>query len=155
MKENARTKGVRSATKSTREKEALLCLSLFFHRYLAVIYGDLGLDLVSVSLLDEIARHNLEPFAKAGGSGSPRDAQEMKQMQGCNAFSLSQATGVPRETARRKVKELVELGLIEAHNRKGLFISSRWMDRVSREEAAGILAEFRVVARSLDKILPE
>lgn len=155
VKESTTAKDVKSAAKATPEKEALLCLSVFFHRYLAVIYGDLGLDLVSVSLLDEIARHNLEPFAKAGGPGFPRDAQEMKLMQGCNAFSLSQATGVPRETARRKVKELVELGLIELHNRKGLFITSRWMDRVSREEAAGVLAEFRAVAWRLDKILSE
>lgn len=137
--------------KGNHEKEALLFLSLFVHRYLATIYGDLSLDLVSLSLLDEIARHNLDPFAHTGGF--PRDAEEMKMMRGCNAFSLSEATGVPRETVRRKVKQLVELGWIEPHNRKGLFITDRWIDRISRNEAAGILSDFRETAVQVGKLL--
>jgi len=135
------------------ERRALFCLSLFVHRYLAAIYGALTLDLVSLSLLDEIARHNLEPLRQAGLAGFPRDAAQIGMMRGCNAFSLSQATGVPRETVRRKIKQLMELGWVEQHNRKGLFITTKWMDRISREEAAGILAEFRDAARKIEDLL--
>jgi predicted transcriptional regulator len=141
------------AGEGARRREAMLCLSVLFHRYLATIYGDLSLDLVSLSLLNEIAQHNLEPLAPAGASGFPRDAGQMKQMRGCNAFSLSEATGVPRETVRRKVKQLVELGLIEPRNRKGLFITRRWMDRISRDEAAGLLDEFRRTAAQIGELV--
>ena len=95
----------------------------------------------------------MEPLAVSGGCGFPRNAEEMKQMRGCNAFSLSEATGVPRETVRRKVKQLVELGLIEPHNRKGLFITARWMDRISRDEGAGLLDDFRKAAAHVGKLL--
>lgn len=136
-----------------RERQALLCLSVFFHRYLAAVYGDEGLDLVSVSLLNEIAQHNLEPFAKRTAVPFPTNADEMKMMRGCNAFSLSQSTGVPRETVRRKIKQLVELGWIEPHNRKGLFITTHWMDRLSRDLAASLLGEFGETAGRVSKIL--
>lgn len=136
-----------------RERQALLCLSVFFHRYLAAVYGDEDLDLVSVSLLNEIAQHNLEPFAKRTAMPFPTNADEMKMMRGCNAFSLSQSTGVPRETVRRKIKQLVELGWIEPHNRKGLFITTHWMDRLSRDLAASLLGEFGETAGRVSKIL--
>lgn len=135
------------------EKEALLCLSLFFHRYLTAVYGGEDLDLISISLLNEIAQHNLEPFARGNGPRFPKNEEEMKLMRGCNAFSLSQATGVPRETARRKIKQLLELGWIEQHNRKGLFITTRWMDRLRGEESATILGEFQDTAKRVSKLL--
>ena len=153
MKKEHKGKTGNKEGEAAKNKEALLCLSVLFHRYLATIYGDLSLDLVSLSLLNEIAQHNLEPLAQSGGSGFPCDAEQMKQMRGCNAFSLSEATGVPRETVRRKVKQLVELGLIEPHNRKGLFITGRWMDRISRDEAAGLLDEFRRSAAQIGRLL--
>jgi len=135
------------------EKRALFCLSLFVHRYLTAIYGALTLDLVSLSLLDEIARHNLGHLSDADMATIPFDADKASAMRGCNAFSLSQATGVPRETVRRKVQQLVKLGWVEQHDRKGLFVTVKWMDRISREEAAGILAEFRDAARKIEDLL--
>lgn len=108
------------------------------------------IDLVSISLLNEIAQHNLEPFIKGGKREFPKTAEEMKLMRGCNAFSLSQSTGVPRETVRRKVKQLVDLGWIEPHNRKGLFITSKWIDRLTGDEVAGLLVEFKAAAEQLE-----
>ena len=135
-----------------RERAALLCLSLFVHRYLTTVYGDEDLDLVSISLLSEIAQHNLEPFDRANGLRFPKNDEEMKLMRGCNAFSLSQATGVPRETARRKIKQLLELGWIEQHNRKGLFITTRWMDRLASDEVADLLVELANTAGRVAKL---
>lgn len=143
----------RLARIGAREKEALFFLSLFVHRYLTAIYDRLNLDLVSLSLLDEIARHNLEPLAHEDLPGFPLDAPQRKLMRGCNAFSLSQATGVPRETVRRKIKQLMELGWIEQHNRKGLYITTQWMKRISREESIAVLGEFRETARRVEEIL--
>lgn len=153
MKPSERSKKHGKPGKKPGRTEALLCLSLFFHRYLIAVYGDEDLDLISISLLNEIAQHNLEPFARGSGVRFPRNTEEMKLMRGCNAFSLSQATGVPRETARRKIKQLLELGWIEQHNRKGLFITTRWMDRLRGEESATILGEFQDTAKRVSKLL--
>ena len=152
MKKEHKGKTGNKEREAAKNKEALLCLSVLFHRYLATIYGDLSLDLVSLSLLNEIAQHNLEPLAQSGGSGFPCDAEQMKQMRGCNAFSLSQATGVPRETVRRKIKQLVKLGWIEQHNRHGLFITTRWMDRLCGVAAAKALADFQTTAEQIAKL---
>lgn len=137
----------------TRERDALFCVSLFVHRHLRAIYGSLNLDLVSILLLDEITRHNLQPFSGEGGPAFPRDAAERKLMRGCNAFSLSQATGIPRETVRRKIKQLEELGWIEKVNRKGYFVTLRSMDRIPPEETAFVLGDFRDTARRVEEIL--
>lgn len=137
----------------TSDQKALLCLSLFIHRYIATVYKGEDLDLVSISLLHEIAQHNLEPFTSGGRVRFPQSAEEMKMMRGCNAFSLSQATGVPRETARRKIKQLAELGWIEQHNRHGLFITTRWLDQLSSEGASELLAGFRDTAQQVEKLL--
>lgn len=153
MKPSERSKKHGKPGKKPGRTEALLCLSLFFHRYLIAVYGDEDLDLISISLLNEIAQHNLEPFARGNGLRFPKNAEEMKLMRGCNAFSLSQATGVPRETARRKIKQLVELGWIAQHNRKGLFITARWMDRLTREESAGLIEEFEKTAKRVSKLM--
>jgi hypothetical protein len=77
MSSGEKSKGRRKPTAETPNKKALLCLSLFFHSYLATIYGNEDLDLVSISLLTEIAQHNLEPFARVGHVAFPRDADEM------------------------------------------------------------------------------
>ena len=152
MSSGEKSTGRRKPTAETRNKKALLCLSLFFHSYLAAVYGKKDLDLVSISLLTEIAQHNLEPFARGGQVAFPRDADEMKLMQGCNAFSLSQATGIPRETVRRKIKQLVGLGWVEQHNRKGLFVTERWMERLTPEDASKLLADFRDTAERIRKL---
>jgi hypothetical protein len=142
-----------AAPVAARERDALFCVSLFVHRHLRAIYGSLNLDLVSLLLLDEIARHNLQPFSVAGRLTFPRDAAERKLMRGCNAFSLSQATGIPRETVRRKIKQLEELGWIEKVNRKGYFVTLRSMDRIPPAEAVDVLGDFRDTSRQVEEIL--
>ena len=153
MTSSDKSKKRKSTAEEPREKEALLLLSLFFHRYLHTIYGDMDLDLLSISLLNEIATHNLEPFVSDGRLRFPASAEEMKLMRGCNAFSLSQATGVPRETVRRKIKQLVELGWIAQHNRKGLFITTQWIDRLSAEGASVLLSDFKETGAKIGKLL--
>jgi hypothetical protein len=152
---NKATKECRRAAEQAgaREREALFCVSLFVHRHLRAIYGSLNLDLVSILLLDEITRHNLQVFSAQGAPAFPRDAAGRKLMRGCNAFSLSQATGIPRETVRRKIKQLEELGWIEKVNRKGYFVTLRSMDRIPPAEAAFVLGDFGDTARRVEEIL--
>ena len=153
MSKEDKTKQSAAVASVAPERDALFRVSLFVHRHLRAIYGSLNLDLVSILLLDEIALHNLQPFAGEGGPAFPRDAAERKLMRGCNAFSLSQATGIPRETVRRKIKQLEDLGWIEKVNRKGYFVTLRSMDRLSSEQSASVLEDFRATARKVEEIL--
>ena len=138
---------------SARERDALFCVSLFVHRHLRTIYGSLNLDLVALLLLDEIARHNLQPLGAGGLPACPRATTPRNLMRGCNAFSLSQATGIPRETVRRKIKQLEEIGWIEKENRKGYFVTMRSMDRLSDKEVVSVLDDFHDTARQVEEIL--
>jgi len=42
----------------------------------------------------------------------------------CNAFSISASTGIPRETVRRKVGQMIRQGLIERDRKGGLTITA-------------------------------
>jgi DNA-binding GntR family transcriptional regulator len=46
-------------------------------------------------------------------------------MRPCNAFSLSQAIGIPRETIRRKIDELVKRGWVHRHPQGGYIVDSK------------------------------
>lgn len=71
--------------------------------------GDLTLCLV----LGEIASRNTERFYDERRGYMPADAHGQRQLLPCNALSISDVTGIPRETVRRKLAKLVELGWIE------------------------------------------
>lgn len=73
--------------------------------------GDLTLSLV----LGEIAVRNTENFFPErfyGNHTLSQMPQDRKRLP-CNALSISDVTGIPRETVRRKLAKLLELGWIE------------------------------------------
>jgi DNA-binding IclR family transcriptional regulator len=45
-------------------------------------------------------------------------------MNSCNVFSISEATGIPRETVRRKVGQLLKKGLLYRDEHKRLMVRS-------------------------------
>lgn len=72
--------------------------------------GDLTLCLV----LGEIASRNTERFydERRGVQATPMMGHKQAFLP-CNALSISDVTGIPRETVRRKLAKLVDLGWIE------------------------------------------
>lgn len=99
-------------------------MSHFTVRYLHFIYRHFDGDITLAIVLGEIAHHNVtRHFTAAGGPGEARrltvsTEQALANLDGCNAFSLSQATGIPRETVRRKIDWLVKRGWV-AKSAKG------------------------------------
>lgn len=91
----------------------------FLMRYLNSIYQEFDGDLALVIVLGEIAHHNVSRLYSSQGplppSGSTNyDAPEFyANLEPCNAFSLASATGIPRETVRRKMNQLVKRGWLE------------------------------------------
>lgn len=72
-------------------------------------------DILLAVLLGEIALHNLH--------GLEDDPDVCRRMRPCNAYSVAASTGIPRETVRRKVARLVELGWIEKRPGGHLFVT--------------------------------
>lgn len=105
----------------------------FFLTHLNRLYQSFDGDLLLPIVLGEIAHHNVSPFFTARGTSGRQadlrgfwDKPGVKGMlHGCNAFALSTATGIPRETVRRKIAQLVRLGYVRQDKKGELFLTKK------------------------------
>ncbi|MBL0381609.1 MAG: hypothetical protein JKP90_18675 [Desulfofustis sp. PB-SRB1] len=86
-------------------------------RHLLRLYHKFEGDLLMPIILGEIAHHNIRAFyyqedgCLKTRSDIPTGEDRLKLQESTNAFSISEATGIPRETVRRKVdKRLIVAG---------------------------------------------
>lgn len=99
--------------------EISLRMSHFLIRYLNAIYQEFDGDLAMVIVLGEIAHHNVSRLFSSQGPLPPfgktqyDDPNLYANLVPCNAFSLATATGIPRETVRRKIDQLVKRGWLK------------------------------------------
>jgi hypothetical protein len=115
-----------------RENRAYLTLVLnaFLSDYLLRLYREFEGDYIQALVLANIAHHNVEPLSKRL-DGDAEAVQRMLDsleaepgwMQPCNAFSISEALKIPRETVRRKVAALVRKGWLRRNGKKELFVT--------------------------------
>ncbi len=75
---------------------------------LASVFEIIGITAVEHSIRDAKFREEHGTFATVVGASGQR---------GTNAMSISAGTGIPRETVRRKIKRLLELGMITEQSR--------------------------------------
>ena len=108
--------------------EISLVMGRFFLRYLNALYREFDGDLLLPIVLGEIGHHNVCRFYTANPKreASPipdwSKATSWKKLEPCNAFSLSAATGIPRETVRRKIDALVRRRWVRRNRRGEVFI---------------------------------
>ncbi len=106
-----------SPAQFTRHQRAVsLCMNDHYLRHLVQLYRLFEGDLVQAMVLGEVAHHNLSTLR----TDDPSLAELSDRLQEpgtfraslipTNAFSIAQATGIPRETVRRKVAALVKKG---------------------------------------------
>jgi len=115
-------------------------------------------DLLSFLVFGEIAHHNvarafraLELREEVPASLRRRDvlgALELQHVAPCNALSISEATGIPRETVRRKVKELEARGMISRTGARKLALTH---EAIEKMQASGlnITGDFLRTARTI------
>jgi hypothetical protein len=124
--------------------------------------GDLGLPIV----LGEIAARNLqavyqmradEPYSVLD-SRTDHVIRERRytpaHLRPANAHSVAQATGIPRETVRRKLEKLIALGWVERNTRGHLFITSRVREDLGafdRDETVRFVLAAASVLKALDE----
>jgi hypothetical protein len=77
----------------------------------------------------------------------------VERQRGVNALSIAEATGIPRETTRRKIKKLIELGAI-IEVRRGEYVMKPGFlqqDAVVTRTAQGLIDTTRFINESLDQ----
>lgn len=86
-------------------------------------------DLVAALVLATVANRNMQRYyedvARKSGEGLDKlvDAGDhLAHMRHCNAYSVASATGIPRETVRRKVRWLEQKGWLTVGTRGELSI---------------------------------
>ncbi|HMV17361.1 MAG TPA: hypothetical protein PLN96_12450 [Zoogloea sp.] len=112
---------------------------------LPIVLGEVGLYNVSGMDVDEAARGQFR-------CGCDEDFRKLV-LRPCNAFSISSSTGIPRETVRRKVARLAELGWIVRDSRGGLTITAKAAAECLQPFDRENLADFLNTAERLRTLL--
>jgi DNA-binding transcriptional ArsR family regulator len=108
----------------------------FFMEYLRNLNQAFDGDMTLCIVLGEIGQANMRRFFHpAHMDGLPpamADTQTVATVaKGCNGLSVSMATGIPRETVRRKIAQLADMGLIEQHPDGGWVATKQASQRFS------------------------
>lgn len=104
-------------------------LSRFMVPYMRSIYREFDGDVLLNIVIGEIGTRNLGQFYEASRDSETfesrlEDVNEHQQvLRPCNALSISDATGIPRETVRRKVNLLIERGWVCQNQRGHLYLT--------------------------------
>lgn len=109
-------------------RAAALIVNDYHLRYLVRLYRLFEGDLQLAIVLGEVAHHNVSAVRQS--ARSPRELSARVDHRDArasllptNAFSIAQATGIPRETVRRKVAWLVQRGLLLQDARANLLVA--------------------------------
>lgn len=105
--------------------------------YMRSIYQEFEGDMVLTLVLGEIATRNVGQFFEKPGEPIPEAilndlAEQRRLLRPCNANSVSDTTGIPRETVRRKVNTLIERGWIAQDEKGYLFVTQKAAERFER-----------------------
>jgi hypothetical protein len=132
-----------------------LALSEFTVPLLSRIYQAFAGDMVAAIVLGEIAHRNVEAWLaeQRNPEGTLRDpASRTAVMRPCNALSIAQACGLPRETVRRKVVLLEAQGYIYRSAEGHLFLTQTVGDGFE-DMTATLVEELLATARRLEALL--
>mgnify|MGYP001373267279 CR=1 FL=1 len=137
------------------KSEISLLMSHFFIGYLRDLYHHFDGDLALVIVLGEIAHHNTADHFSVQAGAHPDLTEQLtsdeslrKKLPTCNAYSLAAATGMPRETIRRKIATLEKLGWVERAERKEVRITSKVGEHFQLDFNLSLLSElFKTVDR--------
>lgn len=137
---------------------ALLSLARFEMRHLKQLFEDFDHDILLPILLGEIALHNIGALESRDGTclvRRPSGNSGLCQLRPCNAYSIAAATGLPRETVRRKIARLVELGWIRRRHNGHLYVTSEAVRHFGHLLRSRDMPELLQTAEQLRRLLGE
>lgn len=130
-------------------------------RHLLLLYREFEGDLLLPIVLGEIAHHNVGGLYHQNGpclkprSQIPTGPERLNYMEPTNAFSISESTGIPRETVRRKIDKLVEKGWVTKGTRSELTITTSVSDYFTSEFNKKLLTELLATSSCITDLLNE
>ena len=99
--------------------EVTYLLGRFMTEHLVRVYNAFDGDLTAAIVLGTIGQYNYHGYYEEtranAGEGFDRKVERgehVPRARPCNAMSVSQSTGIPRETVRRKIRKLVAKGWV-------------------------------------------
>lgn len=132
-------------------------------------FEDFDRDILLPILLGEIALHNIGALETGGERGNGSHGAEAAgaaviefssdvddaycELKPCNAYSIAAATGLPRETVRRKIVRLIELGWIVRRGNGHLFITRAAVDHFGALLSSRQLGELLETAERVRALL--
>lgn len=141
--------------------EISLHMSHFLLGYLKNLHAMFDGDLALVIVLGEIAHHTISPhFSGHAVDGETIETLRKKQdgmvkLPSCSAYSLAAATGLPRETVRRKIARLIELGWVEKVARAEVRITSKVGDHFVQDFNVQLLTGLLQTADRIRGVMAE
>ena len=113
------------------DKEVLLKKSGFsfaindhYLNHLIRLYKAFDGDIECCIVLGEIAHYNARNVFAELTQDRVMFSEVAPKFRGCNAHSISLSTGIPRETVRRKILKLEEMGYVQQDEKKQLRMTS-------------------------------
>ncbi len=104
-------------------------LSRFTVPYMRSAYREFDGDILLNIVIGEIGTRNLGQFYEASHDSETFESrlddvsEHPRLLRPCNALSISDATGIPRETVRRKVNALIKRGWVSQNERGHLYLT--------------------------------
>jgi hypothetical protein len=139
----------------TNRARISLALSQFTVPLLSRIYRAFDGDMVASIVLGEIAHRNVEAWLADHQNPEKtldHPTERLAVMRPCNALSIAQACGLPRETVRRKVVQLEARGYIARSADGYLFLTPTVGDDF-QDMTAVLVEELLATARRLEALL--
>ena len=104
-------------------------LSRFTVPYMRSVYREFDGDILLNIVVGEIGTRNLGQFYEVSRNSESFESrlgdvsEHQRVLRPCNALSISDATGIPRETVRRKVNALIKRGWVSQNERGHLYLT--------------------------------
>lgn len=142
-----------------KKREIAMVMGRHMVRHLLLLYKEFEGDLLLPVILGEIAHHNVKKlytFEKnclKTRSDIPVGEERLKYFEPTNAFSISEATGIPRETVRRKIFKLADKGWVSKGSRGEVVITENVSEYFTKNFNQELLAELLTVSECITDLL--
>ena len=134
-------------------------LNDFLLKYLFSLYREFDGDIAKAMILGEVAHHNIR-LTSDRLPVSQRDVELLRaalkedKLPPCNPFSVSEATGIPRETVRRKFAELVRDGYLKKTAGRSYIFTEKLVQKFAPTNMR-LFYEFQVLCARLSQVLAQ
>ena len=124
----------------------------FLRRYIRREYPMINRDPEMAMVVAEIWMYNVSrTLAKEGGFDLRQwnDGMRRERFAKCNTYSIAQYLGIPPQTVRRKVQQLIDMGWVEKDGRGQLMVTQAAEDQFNPDFNLETMRDFISTARTL------